>query len=120
MEIRKGGKNDGRTDYSSTGGSHPRSPLPGTTDNGLLYDASRYPYYFVDTNGNGVADPDETDSFASWTPNLLRAAYNYQWSVKDPGAFAHNGDYIMQVLFDSIEAVGGSTSGLTRPPVAGQ
>ena len=91
-----------------------------TTGTGILYNGAIYPYYFVDTNGDGVADPDETDRFVSWTPNLLRAAYNYQWVTKDPGAFAHNGDYIMQILFDSIQAVGGSTNGMTRPPLAGQ
>jgi hypothetical protein len=84
----------------------------------ILYDAARYPYFFVDVNGNGESDPDDTERYVSWTPNLLRAAYNFTWASKDPGAFAHNGDYIMQVLFDSIEAVGGSTSGLTRPPLA--
>ena len=91
-----------------------------TVGTSIAYDGASYPYFYVDTNSNGVIDPDETDRYATWTPNLLRAAYNYQWAVKDPGAFAHNGEYIMQVMFDSIEAVGGSTNGLTRPPVAGQ
>jgi len=86
----------------------------------IAYDPAAYPYFFVDTNGNGVVDPDETDRYATWTPNLLRAAYNYQWAAKDPGKFAHNADYIMQVLFDSIQAVGGNTSSLTRPPLASQ
>ena len=39
---------------------------------------------------------------------------NYQWVAKDRGAFAHNGKYIMQVLYDSIQSVKGSTSGMTR------
>jgi hypothetical protein len=46
---------------------------------------------------------------------LLRAAYNYQWVQKDPGAFAHNGKYILQVLYDSIADIGGDVTGLTRP-----
>jgi hypothetical protein len=91
-----------------------------TTGNGIVYNGAVYPYFFVDANGDGLADPGDTESYASWTPNLLRAAYNYQWVVKDPGAFAHNANYIMQILFDSIQAVGGSTDGLTRPPLAGQ
>ena len=41
--------------------------------------------------------------YASWTPRLLRAAYNYQTSLKDPGAFAHGGKYIIELLYDSIE-----------------
>lgn len=86
----------------------------------LVYDGGSYPYFFIDTNANSAADPDELKSanaYASWTPNLLRAAYNYQWFQKDPGAFTHNGKYILQVLYDSIQAVRGDVSKLTRPPV---
>jgi hypothetical protein len=46
---------------------------------------------------------------------LLRAAYNYQWVAKDPGAFAHNGKYMMQVLIDSLKDIGGNVSSMTRP-----
>jgi hypothetical protein len=46
---------------------------------------------------------------------LLAAAYNYQYSQKDPGAYAHNGKYMIQLVIDSIEAVGGDVSGFTRP-----
>jgi hypothetical protein len=84
----------------------------------IVYDAGSYPYFFIDTNGNGVGDPSELEranGYASWTPRLLRAAYNYQWVQKDPGAFAHNGKYILQVLYDSIQDVGGDVTGLTRP-----
>ncbi len=88
-----------------------------TAGAGIVYDSIRYPYFFTDANGDGVSDPGDVDRYASWTPNLLRAAYNYTWAAKDPGAYAHNGDYMLQVMFDSIEAVGGSTSGLTRPPL---
>jgi hypothetical protein len=86
----------------------------------LVYDAASYPYFFIDTNANGVTDPDEavsTNAYASWTPNLLRAAYNYQWFQKDPGAFAHNGKYILQILYDSIQVVRGDVSKLTRPTI---
>lgn len=82
----------------------------------IVYSAARYPYWFADADGNGEVNGDE-GSFASWTPNLLRAAYNYQDSLKDPGAYAHNGNYFMQILYDSINAVGGDTSGMTRPEV---
>jgi hypothetical protein len=47
------------------------------------------------------------NAYNKWTPNLLRAAYNYQWFVKDPGAFAHNPKYAIQVLYDTVESVGG-------------
>jgi hypothetical protein len=86
------------------------------------YSPAAYPYFFIDTNGNGTVDADEAkaeNAYKAWTPNLLRAAYNYQYSNKDPGAFTHNADYILQVLYDSIEAVGGkdAVAKFTRPPV---
>ena len=54
------------------------------------------------------------NQYKSWTPNLLRAAYNYQMAYKDPGNFAHGGKYTIQLLVDSIEALGGDVSGLAR------
>ncbi|MCP4403478.1 MAG: hypothetical protein GY801_40000 [bacterium] len=75
----------------------------------IVYDAQRYPYFFTDLNANGTADPDEStfaNRYAAWTPKLLRAAYNYQYSIKDAGAFAHNGKYIIQILYDSLENLG--------------
>ncbi|UCD52563.1 MAG: hypothetical protein JSW27_07980 [Phycisphaerales bacterium] len=72
----------------------------------IIYDAHSYPYFFNDSNGNGEVDEGEatrSNGFASWTPRLLRAAYNYQYAQKDPGAFAHNGHYMIQVLYDSLE-----------------
>ncbi len=86
----------------------------------IAYSAAAYPYFFIDTNKNGTVDADEANAkngYASWTPNLLRAAYDYQYSQKDPGVFAHNADYILQVLYDSIQAVGGDVANFTRPPV---
>lgn len=88
----------------------------------IAYDSHSHPYWFIDTNGNGTADPDEVNGdnrYATWTPSLLRAAYNYQYILKDPGAFAHNADYAMQVLYDSLEALGGAeaVADFTRPPV---
>ncbi len=79
----------------------------------ILYDSHAYPYFFADTNGDGVVSEGD-EGFATWTPNLLRAAYNYQYLQKDPGAFAHNSIYVLQILFDSINGVGGDTSGMTR------
>jgi hypothetical protein len=45
----------------------------------------------------------------------LKAAYNYQYAQKDPGAFAHNAKYVLQVLYDSLEDIGADVSGMTRP-----
>jgi hypothetical protein len=88
-----------------------------TVGTSIAYNGAAYPYFFVDTNGNGVVDPDEGDRYATWTPRLLRAAYNYQYVQKDPGAFVHNGKYIAQTLYDSLEDIGGAdaVAGKTRP-----
>ena len=72
----------------------------------------------MDANGDGEADKNDKGGsigYNAFTPRLLEAAYNYQYSVKDPGAFAHNAKYVMQVLFDSIQDLKGDVSGLTRP-----
>ena len=84
----------------------------------IAYNPGAHPYFFTDTNGNGTVDPDEANAdnaYATWTPRLLRAAYNFQWVSKDPGAFAHNGKYILQILYDGLKDVGGDTAGMTRP-----
>jgi hypothetical protein len=73
----------------------------------ITYDAHAYPYYF---GADGKA-------YATWTPNLMKAAYNYQYYQKDPGAFTHNPKYVIQFLIDSIDTLGGDTSAYTRPEV---
>ena len=84
----------------------------------LAYDSKAYPYYFIDTNQDGEANGDEAvfmNRYNAWTPRLLRAAYNFNYASHDPGAYAHNSDYILQVLFDSIVDLAGDSSTLTRP-----
>jgi len=69
------------------------------------YDSLTYPYFFNDTNGNGVIDPDEANygnQYRTFTARLLKACYNYQVAQKDPNAYAHGGKYIIQLLYDSI------------------
>lgn len=83
----------------------------------LIYDSHSYPYFFVDTNGDGEVSEGEANGgnrYTTWTPRLLRAAYNYQYGSKDPGGFTHNPVYVLQMLYDSIEDVGGDVSGMTR------
>jgi hypothetical protein len=80
----------------------------------ILYNGNMYPYFFADANGNGTVDEDE-GSYSTWTPTLLKAAYNYQYVQKDPGAFAHNAKYVMQFLYDGISDLGGDVSAMTRP-----
>jgi hypothetical protein len=80
----------------------------------IAYSGAAYPYFFADANGNGQVDDGEA-AYATFTPRLVIATYNYQYFQKDPGAFAHNGKYVMQVLYDTIEFLGGDVSGMTRP-----
>jgi hypothetical protein len=84
----------------------------------IVYDLYTYPYFFADTNGDGQVDEGEavySNRYAAWTPRLLRAAYNYQYATKDPGAFAHNGKYALQILHDTLEDLGEDVNGMTRP-----
>ena len=88
----------------------------------IAYAPDQYPYFFVDTDGDGVATATEAtfpNRFNAWTPRLLRAAYNYQFVAKDPGAYAHNPTYSMQLLVDSLtdlaEEVEVDTADVARP-----
>jgi ferredoxin len=88
----------------------------------IIYNPASYPYYFTDANGNGELDEDEANAdnaYNTWTPRLLQAAYNYQYTTKDPGTFAHNAKYILQVLYDSLEDLSSDIevdmSGMIRP-----
>lgn len=85
----------------------------------IAYHGHAHPYFFNDRNGNGKVDDDEAvmdNKYASWTPRLLRAAYNYQFVATDPGAYAHNAPYVLQLLHDSLaDLAGGEVQGLTRP-----
>ena len=85
----------------------------------IAHQATWYPYFFVvDHNDDGIAGEIESkaaNAYKTWTPRLLRAAYNYQNSISDPGAFAHDAPYIIQTLYDSIEDLGADVSTLIRP-----
>jgi hypothetical protein len=81
----------------------------------VAYNGAVYPYWYQDTNKNGVVDPGETTAM-KFDSRSARAAFNYQYYQKEPGAWAHNNKYIVQVLYDSIQDLGGNLAGLTRPP----
>jgi len=86
----------------------------------IVYSSAAYPYFFVDADKDGKPDRDDKGAnvrYNAWTPRLLRAAFNYQYSQKDPGAFVHNPKYVVQLLIDSIADLGGDVSGYTRPEV---
>jgi hypothetical protein len=84
----------------------------------IVYDGVAYPYFFIDTNGNGDVDPGENvfaNRFTAWDASLMKAAHNFQHSLKEPGSWAHNTDYIAQLLIDSIEDLMGNPMGFNRP-----
>jgi Cytochrome c7 and related cytochrome c len=79
----------------------------------VAYTPEVYPYFFNDKNGNGSVDKDEAifpNRYKSWTPRMMKAAYNYQFVTKDPGAFAHNPNYATELLHDSLADLGAKVS----------
>ena len=88
----------------------------------IVYDSHAYPYFFIDSDGDGAVTEGEAafpNRYQSWTPRLLKAAYNYQFVAKDPGAYTHNPKYVLQLLYDSMESLGTQvdidTASLVRP-----
>ena len=71
----------------------------------IVYE-TRNPYFFNEETG---------EPYSTWTPKLLRAAYNYQYALKGDGGYAHHPLYTIQLLYDSLEELGSGMSGLTRP-----
>lgn len=88
----------------------------------VVYATSAYPYFFIDGDGDGAVTEGEAaypNRYQSWTPRLLKAAYNYQLVAKEPAIFTHNPHYALQLLFDSLESLSEQVdvdmAGLTRP-----
>jgi hypothetical protein len=88
----------------------------------IAYSPGAYPYFFADLDADGSAGPEEAvypNRYQSWTPRLLRAAYNFQFVAKDPGQWAHNPHYAIQLLVDSLadlsESVAIDLTGIVRP-----
>jgi len=80
----------------------------------IAYDEHAYPYFFQDGDGSGAIEEGEAkfpNRYQSWTPRLLKAAYNFQYVQKDPGVFTHNPYYALQLMHDSIAdlAAGGGS-----------
>jgi hypothetical protein len=93
--------------------------MRGVTNNGICYNGDVNPYFFKDTDQNGTCSTAEavsTNAYAPFTPALVKATHNYQLSKKDPGSWAHNFNYIGQLLFDSVEDLTGAVpSNMIRP-----
>jgi len=84
----------------------------------IAYDIDTYPFFFIDSSNNGVVETHEgvdENKYNVWTPRLLKAAYNYNYITHDLGAYAHNSDYALQILYDSIADLGGDVSRMSRP-----
>jgi hypothetical protein len=88
----------------------------------LVYSSDHFPYFFVDVSNGDEIDPDDLNfgnRYTEWTPRLVRAAYNFHFVQKDPGAYAHNPRYTLQILYDSLhdlnERVSVEVHGLLRP-----
>jgi len=84
--------------------------------------ADQYPYWFIDSNANGEADEGELEfanQYKGFSPRLMRTAFNFQFSAKDPAGYVHNGQYMLQLLYDSIadlaQVVDVDMSALVRP-----
>jgi len=80
----------------------------------IVYDSHSYPYFFTDANDNGEVDEDD-GRYGTWTPRLLRAAYNYQYAQKDTGDYVHNSQYVIQLLHDSLADLGVDVGAMDRP-----
>jgi hypothetical protein len=80
-----------------------------------LYDGNTYPYWFKDTNNNGILEAGEMTSANGSKFNAagLRATFNFQLSKKEPHGFIHNARYVAQLLVDSIQNLGGDISKYT-------
>jgi hypothetical protein len=90
----------------------------------IAFTEAAYPHWFADRNGNGRIDPEEASPaniYPAYTPRLLQAVYNYTYSVRDPGGAYHNGRYVLELLYDSLESLavsgkaGVNMSGKVRP-----
>jgi predicted CXXCH cytochrome family protein len=89
---------------------------------GFIYEPAVYPYAFVDTNGDGAVSEGEAafpNQFKAFTPRMLKAAYNLMFVTKEPSAYVHNPEYVLQLMYDSIDDLsqfsGVTTEGLVRP-----
>jgi hypothetical protein len=60
---------------------------------------NQFPYFIHEDaqQGQGANSP-----YNAWTPRLVKAAYNYQFSRQDLGGYVHNPRYMLQLLYDSL------------------
>jgi hypothetical protein len=77
---------------------------------GILYNPDVYPYF------NSSIDP--FPSFTAWTTNTLSAAFNLSWAYKSGACvYYHNSKYVVQILQDSLRALGAPPPATAFRPV---
>ncbi len=77
----------------------------------IAFTKALYPYWYTDANGNGRIDDEEVrpdNKYTAYTPRLLQATFNYTFALRDTGAAYHNGRYMLQLLYDSLESLAAS------------
>ena len=87
----------------------------------VAFTKAAFPYWYADTNRNGRIDPEEmkmANKYTAYTPRLLQAVFNYTFSVRDPGGAYHNGRYVLQLLYDSLDSL--AQSGKAGVTMAGK
>ncbi|HMN03420.1 MAG TPA: C-type polyheme cytochrome OmcB, partial [Geobacter anodireducens] len=82
---------------------------------GILF-FNAHPYFYIDTNSNGIADPGEivsSNAFTNWAgvyglalwKDVMGAAFNANLLIHDPGGYAHNRFYSKRLIWDSIDFI---------------
>ncbi len=74
----------------------------------IAFTKALYPYWYTDKNRNGTIEQEEIrpdNKYTHYTPRLLQAVYNYTFALRDTGGAYHNGRYIAQLLYDSLESL---------------
>ena len=76
----------------------------------IYYNPNAYPYFFK------VPSPQIVPNrVTSWRESQLEAAFNLNFVEKEPGAYAHNFKYAVQILRDSYEVLAGKALNGVRP-----
>jgi hypothetical protein len=82
---------------------------------GMFFQKLRNPYFFVGAGSTAAAFTDwnsvattlgvglATDPTGTGWKNVMGAAFNYNLFVHDPGAYAHNSDYALKLVANSID-----------------
>ena len=99
-----------KTAYEEIGTINPNTGLLGQLNaalisKGIIYNPGRFPYFY--TEGGAL--------YSAFTSNTLAAAYNLAYAYRTRNAvYVHNTKYIVQILQDSLRALGVTPKGV-RP-----